>query len=146
MKTYQSRDAVLKKVKLRIGQRYRQLHVSASLTQGRDHGTSGGRPTPVWMQVRKRHIAALAAIRPVYRQTLYWLSYTQKGDAMPVQVQESEAPWISRQSAPEGGKVVSPTHRPPLTPPPHQKRSLLFISHSGRVDSRALVRQEGLSQ
>jgi hypothetical protein len=30
--------------------------------------------------------------------------------------QEVEAPRISRQSAHEGGKVVSPTHRPPLPP------------------------------
>ena len=31
-------------------------------------------------------------------------------------VQEVEAPRISRQSANEGGKAVSPTHRPPLSP------------------------------
>jgi hypothetical protein len=30
--------------------------------------------------------------------------------------QEVEAPRISRQSAHEGGKVVSPTHRPSLPP------------------------------
>ena len=31
-------------------------------------------------------------------------------------VREVEAPRISRQSANEGGKAVSPTHRPPLSP------------------------------
>ena len=31
-------------------------------------------------------------------------------------LQEFEAPRISRQSAHEGGKVVSSTHRPPLLP------------------------------
>jgi len=30
--------------------------------------------------------------------------------------QDDEAPRIYRQSAHEGGKVVSPTHRPPLAP------------------------------
>jgi hypothetical protein len=34
----------------------------------------------------------------------------------PLGFQEFEAPRISRQSAHEGGKVVSPTHRPPLSP------------------------------
>ena len=34
----------------------------------------------------------------------------------PVGVQEVEAARIPRQSAHEGGKVVSPTHRPPLPP------------------------------
>ena len=43
---------------------------------------------------------------------------------------------ISRQSAHEGGKVVSPTHRPPLF--------LVLISVRGWVDPRAIVRQEGL--
>jgi len=31
-------------------------------------------------------------------------------------LQAVEAPRISRQSAPEGGRVVSPTHGPPLPP------------------------------
>jgi hypothetical protein len=35
-----------------------------------------------------------------------------------LRLQEVEARTISRQSAHEGGKVVSPTHRPPLPPPP----------------------------
>jgi len=47
---------------------------------------------------------------------------------------------ISRQSAHEGGKVVSPTHRPPLP----QEIFLVLISVRGWVDSRAVVRLEGL--
>jgi hypothetical protein len=34
----------------------------------------------------------------------------------PLGLQEVEAPRISKQSAQEGGKVVSPTHRPSLPP------------------------------
>jgi hypothetical protein len=34
----------------------------------------------------------------------------------PLGFQEFEAPRIARQSAHEGGKVVSPPHRPPLSP------------------------------
>jgi len=49
---------------------------------------------------------------------------------------------ISRQPAYEGGKVVSPTHRPPLPP---RKYSLL-ISVRGWVDPRAIVQPEGLCQ
>ena len=49
--------------------------------------------------------------------------YKGKGKAFPLQAfdrplgsQEVEAPRISRQSAQEGGKVVSPTHRLSLPP------------------------------
>jgi hypothetical protein len=48
----------------------------------------------------------------------------------PIGVQEVQAPIISRQSAGEGGKVISPTHRPPLHPL-HQERSLVLISVRG---------------
>jgi hypothetical protein len=48
---------------------------------------------------------------------------------------------ISRQSAQEGGKVVSLTHRPPLLPV-----FLALISTGGRVDPRAIVRLEVLCQ
>jgi hypothetical protein len=34
----------------------------------------------------------------------------------PLELQEIEAPRISRQSAHEGGKVVSPKNQPPLPP------------------------------
>ena len=58
----------------------------------------------------------------------------------PKGVLEVEAPRISRQSAHEGGKIVSPTLRPPLPPPPPcpalpppppQRRSLVLISGRG---------------
>jgi hypothetical protein len=50
---------------------------------------------------------------------------------------------ISRQSAHEGGKVASPTHRPPLSP---REKFLVLISVGGWVDPRATVRPEGLYQ
>jgi hypothetical protein len=50
---------------------------------------------------------------------------------------------ISRQSAHEGGKVVSHTHRPPLLP-----GNILWFSCvlRGSVDPRTIVRPEGLCQ
>jgi hypothetical protein len=48
---------------------------------------------------------------------------------------------ILRQSAHEGGKTVSSTHRPPFP----QEIFLVFISVRGCVDPRAIVRSEGLS-
>jgi len=49
---------------------------------------------------------------------------------------------ILRQSAHEGGKVVSPTHRPPLP----QETFLVLISVRGWVNPRAIVRPEELCQ
>ena len=49
---------------------------------------------------------------------------------------------ISRQSTHEGGKVVTPTHRPLLPP----RKSLLLLSVRGWVDLRAIVGPEGLCQ
>jgi len=50
---------------------------------------------------------------------------------------------ISRQSAYEGGKVVTPMRRPPFTP---QEVFLVLISVRGWVDPRAIVWPEGLCQ
>jgi hypothetical protein len=59
----------------------------------------------------------------------------QKGKAIPLQALRVPGGWgaqISRQSAHEGGKVVSPTH--------------LLISVRGWVNPRAIVRLKGLCQ
>jgi hypothetical protein len=49
---------------------------------------------------------------------------------------------ILRHSAHEGGKAVSPTHRPPLP----QEIFLVFISVRGWVDPRTIVRLEGFCE
>jgi hypothetical protein len=54
-------------------------------------------------------------IRKKY-EDLYSQSYPIRALDRPAKLQVVEAPRISKQSAHEGGKVVSPTHRPPLTP------------------------------
>jgi len=51
------------------------------------------------------------------------ISYNITGLDRPLGLQEAEAPRISRQLTHEGGKVVSPMHRPPLP----QEISLLLI-------------------
>ena len=58
-------------------------------------------------------------------------------------VPESWGSQISRQSAHEVGKVLSPTHWPPLPP---QEIFLVFISVRGWFDPRAIVRPEGFCQ
>jgi hypothetical protein len=52
---------------------------------------------------------------------------------------------ISRQSAHEGGEVVSPTHRPPLPPRKYSWYSFLLEAES-HYDPRAIVWPEGLCQ
>jgi hypothetical protein len=59
-----------------------------------------------------------------------------------LRVPEGWGSQISRQSAPEGGKVVSPTHR--LSLPPETIPGGHFVR--GWVDSRAIVRLKGLCQ
>jgi hypothetical protein len=78
---------------------------------------------------------------------LYWLKHlrnykkVKQSHYWPGQAQRVPGGWgsqSSRQSAHEGGKVVSLTHRPPLP--------LVLISVRGRVDRRSIVRPGGLSQ
>jgi len=54
-------------------------------------------------------------------------------------------PRICRQSAHEDGKIIGPKHWTPL-PPGDQKITLILDYVTGRVDPRAIVRSEGLSQ
>jgi hypothetical protein len=58
----------------------------------------------------------------------------------PLPLREVEAPTICRQTAHEGGKVVSPMHWPPLP----QDIFLVPFSISGSVNPRAIVRPERL--
>ena len=61
----------------------------------------------------------------------------------PLGLPEVEAVTISRQSAHEGGIVVSPVYRPPLPSPRRYPRySFLLVAES---TPRVLVRPEGLS-
>jgi hypothetical protein len=80
-------------------------------------------------------------------------NYPCRGLDKSLRPQELEAPRILRQSALEGGKVVSLTHRPPLPskgdpwylfllgaesippPLPHKEKFLVHISVTGYVDS-----------
>ena len=59
----------------------------------------------------------------------------------PVGLQEVEASRIFGQSAHEGGRVVSCTHRPHL---PRRGYLLVLIFVRGWLDPRAIVRLEGL--
>jgi hypothetical protein len=68
------------------------------------------------------------------------LSHYRPGQA--VRVPRDWDSQISRHSAHEGGKVVSPTHRPPFP----QEIFLILISVRGWVDPRVIVRLEGLCQ
>jgi hypothetical protein len=68
-------------------------------------------------------------------------SYYRPGEAF--RVPGGWGSHILRESSHEGGKVVSPTHRPPLLP---QKKFLILFSIRGWVDPRAIVQMEELCQ
>jgi hypothetical protein len=74
----------------------------------------------------------------VYRMVKVKQSHYRPGQAL--RVPGGWGSQISRQSKHEGGKVVSPTHRPPL-PPGHTPGT-----HSYWVVPRAIVRPKGLCQ
>ena len=62
------------------------------------------------------------------RNMLQWHSVNNKGKAIPLQAWGGSQ--ISRQSAHEGGKAVSPTHRPPLPPRKYSWYSFLLEAES----------------
>ena len=87
--------------------------------------------------IRTRNPSARAAVdlrlRPHgYRDRLFVMQKAKKlikNLKLSLGLQEVEAPRISRQSAHEGGKVVSPTNRPPL--PPIRFPQYIFLLEPG---------------
>ena len=88
-----------------------------------------------------RNISCKGEISP----KMYSYSYIKQSHYSPGQAQRVPGGWgsqISRQSAHEVDKVVSPTHRPPLPPRKYSWYSFLLEA----VDPRATVRPEGFCQ
>jgi len=61
-------------------------------------------------------ISAYPMLQEIVLCTCRKKSIAYKSLDRPLGLQEFETPRISRQSANEGGKIVSPTYRPPLHP------------------------------
>ena len=77
----------------------------------------------------------------IYRHKKVNQSHYRPGEAL--RFPGGWASQSSRQSAHEGSKVVSPTHRPPLL---HQEIFLVLIFFRGWVNPRVIVRPEGIYQ
>jgi hypothetical protein len=102
--------------------------------------------------LHKIHWCATVSIY-VYRNMWYWCYCSKEtgpcekqSHYRPRQTLRVPAGWgsqISRQSAHEGGKVVSPMHRPPLPPRKYSWYSFLL---RGWVNPRAIVQPEVLCQ
>ena len=97
----------------------------------------------------KLYTETIRGLRPDKNTSHEPVIYTcKKGKAVPLQARSG--PEGSRKlrlpdymtTAQDGGKVVSPTHRPPLP----QEMLLVLISVRGWVDPRAIVWSEGLCQ
>jgi hypothetical protein len=97
---------------------------------------------------RLEHLGALTFWSP-NGQYRYCFGFTsQRTDAVfTIKISDLIMFMISRQSAHEGGKVISPMRWPSLTPPPApQKVILVLISVKGWVHFWAIMRSQGLSQ
>jgi len=71
---------------------------------------------PVWIVFEVTKISCVCRDSNRGPSSLWRQSNPITGLDRPLGFQEVEVPRISRQSAHEDGKVVSPTHRPPLPP------------------------------
>ena len=93
-----------------------------------------------------RHDKATSHFSQFYKctkKTVHLTWRVKQSHYRPGQAQRVPGGWgsqISRQPAHEGGKVVSPTHRPPLPP------GNIPDTHFCWVNPRAIVRPEGLCQ
>jgi hypothetical protein len=88
-----------------------------------------------------RHKMLILCIKVRIRHLMYKVKLCHYRPVEALRVPGGWGSQISRRSAQEGGRVVSPTHRPPFSP---QEILLVLISVRGWVYPRAIVRSEGL--